>query len=64
MKYQYKTKNKKSRSLKWKLFGWFVAITAILLVVLWIFQTIFLGVFYRSVKTEELKRKTSVSWIL
>ena len=42
-------------SVKWKLFGWLALFSALLLVLLWLFQIVFLESFYKSIKTEALK---------
>ena len=47
-----------SGRLRWKLFAAILIPAIILLVILWIIQTVFLGVFYGSIKTNELKRAT------
>ena len=51
-----KVKQKLDRlSVKWKLFGWLALFSALLLVLLWLFQIVFLENFYKSIKTEALK---------
>jgi signal transduction histidine kinase len=42
--------------LKWKVFGFLVSFCALLLVVLWLFQTVFLNDMYKYIRTEELER--------
>lgn len=42
-------------SVKWKLFGWLALFSALLLVLLWLFQIVFLDSFYKTIKTESLK---------
>ncbi|WP_234124332.1 HAMP domain-containing sensor histidine kinase [Clostridium hydrogenum] len=41
--------------LKWKIFGFIFGFCALLLVILWLFQIVFLGAFYKSVKAIEVK---------
>ena len=50
---------KKSPPLRRKIFFYFLFVTAVLLCVLWLSQTVFFGLFYRQVKTDELKRATN-----
>lgn len=47
---------KRKPSLKVKLIGAFLLFTAVMLVGLWIFQTVFLDDFYRFVKTNQMKK--------
>ncbi len=42
-------------SVKWRLFFYLVIFTAILLVLLWFFQIVFLDRFYTSIKTQDVK---------
>ncbi len=42
-------------SLKWKIFMYMLGFVALLLMVLWFFQTIYLDTFYRSIKLKEVK---------
>ncbi len=50
-------KEHKSRiGLKWKLFGCFAIFTGVLLVVIWICETLFLGTIYRQIKTDSLEK--------
>ncbi len=42
-------------SIKWRIFGYFAAFTAIILVLLWVFQVVFLDDFYKSIKIREIK---------
>ena len=53
-------KNKKTRSpkIRWKIFGFMLVPSILLISVLWVTQTVFLGVFYAGIKTEELKNTT------
>ena len=55
---KHRRNKRKSLSVKWKIFYYFLGITLGLLVVLWVCQTVLLGVFYRNVKTAELKERT------
>jgi signal transduction histidine kinase len=45
----------KNLTLKWKIFAFLLGFCAILLVFLWIFQTVLLDSFYRAVKVMEIK---------
>ncbi len=51
--------NKESRrshvGIKWKVFGWFALFTVIILVILWLFQIVFLDDIYKAIKTAEIK---------
>ena len=47
---------KNDLSLKWKLFMYLLSFSAILLIILWLFQIAFLDEFYRQVKTSELRK--------
>ncbi|MDM8312525.1 Signal transduction histidine kinase [Clostridium cadaveris] len=42
-------------SIKWKIFGYLAAFVAILLVLLWLFQIVFLESFYKSIKSKKIK---------
>lgn len=42
-------------SVKWKLFGWLSLFSALLLLLLWLFQIVFLDSFYKGIKTQALK---------
>ena len=55
---QNNEKKKKSPQIKWKIFSFMLVPTFLLLAVLWITQTMLLGVFYAGIKTEELKNTT------
>lgn len=46
--------------LKWKIFAFLLGFCSILLVTLWLFQTVFLDSFYRSIKVMEIKNQTTV----
>ena len=53
---QYKTnKNKIKLSIKWKVFSFLALFTAIILLILWLTETVFLSDIYRSIKMQELK---------
>ena len=47
---------KNDLSLKWKLFMYLLSFSAMLLIILWLFQIAFLDEFYRQVKTSELRK--------
>lgn len=49
---------KNSLPLRHRIFLCFILVTAVLLGVLWLSQTVFFGLFYRQVKTDELKKAT------
>lgn len=51
-------KKNSSGRLRWKLFAVILVPAIILLVILWIIQTVFLGVFYGNIKSNELKKAT------
>lgn len=51
-------KKRKSPKIRWKIFSFMLVPTFLLLAVLWITQTVLLGVFYAGIKTEELKNTT------
>ena len=42
-------------SIKWKVFLCFLFFTVMLLVILWLFQTVYLGRFYMRIKKDELQ---------
>ncbi len=48
-------KSRKSASIKWKIFGFLMAFTVIILIILWLCQVVFLGDIYRKIKTAEIK---------
>lgn len=59
MKNKMKEKEKKTRrrlSLKVRLIGAFLLFTALMLVVLWLFQTVFLDDFYKVIKTRQIEK--------
>ncbi len=41
-------------SIKWKLFGYLFIFVAIMLAMLWVFQTVFLESFYKNIKTNQI----------
>lgn len=43
-------------SMKWQLFSYLAAFVGILIIVLWLFQVIFLNDFYESIKVKEIKK--------
>ena len=47
---------KNDLSLKWKLFMYLLSFSAMLLIILWLFQIAFLDEFYRQAKTSELRK--------
>lgn len=49
----------KKLSVKWKLFLYFVLFAGIVLVLLWLFQTVFLDEIYQMIKTQELKASSA-----
>ena len=61
MKQTEKKKQKKNKKmpLKFKLIAAFLGFTAIMLVVLWLFQTIFLEDFYKMIKTRQIEKTAS-----
>ncbi|MDR2701751.1 MAG: HAMP domain-containing histidine kinase [Spirochaetaceae bacterium] len=46
--------------LKWKIFAFLLGFCALLLVVLWLFQTVFLESFYKKIKVTEIKRNAAI----
>lgn len=57
-----KAKRRKLRekiSMKWKVFGYFLLFTAVLLVILWTIQIVYLDTFYMRIKEKELKKAAS-----
>ncbi|MBE5780727.1 MAG: HAMP domain-containing histidine kinase [Clostridiales bacterium] len=45
----------KSVSIKWRIFGYFLLFSLIMLLLLWLFQTVFLEAFYKSSKMAEVQ---------
>ena len=41
--------------MKWKLLATFVGFTAVMLALLWLFQVVFLGRFYKAIKTLDIE---------
>jgi signal transduction histidine kinase len=46
--------------LKWKIFAFLLGFCALLLVVLWLFQIVFLDSFYKKIKVTEIRRNAAV----
>ena len=42
-------------SVKWRIFGSFALFTGVILVLLWVFQVVFLDAFYKAIKVNEIK---------
>ncbi|MBO4950033.1 MAG: HAMP domain-containing histidine kinase [Clostridia bacterium] len=51
-------KKKRSVKIRWSLFCAILVPTVLILVILWVLNTVLLGVFYSGIKTSELKRTT------
>lgn len=51
-----KKKIREKISMKWKVFGYFLAFTLILLGILWTIQTVYLETFYKKIKEKDLKK--------
>ena len=49
----------KKISIKWLVFGGLLAFTAVVMCLLWLFQTVFLEDFYKQIKTHEIKTVAS-----
>lgn len=47
-------------SVKWKLFLYFTLFSCVILVLLWLFQTVFLDSFYKTIKKHEVHKYTQV----
>jgi signal transduction histidine kinase len=47
-------------TLKWKIFAYLLGFCAILLFILWMFQTVLLDSFYRGIKVMEIKNNTGI----
>ncbi|KMT22384.1 HAMP domain-containing sensor histidine kinase [Clostridium cylindrosporum] len=47
--------NQNKISIKWRIFGYLASFVGILLILLWLFQTVFLDDFYKSIKTRSIK---------
>ena len=45
----------KKLTVKWKLFAYFLVFVALILIILWLFQTVFLDTFYKAIKTAQIK---------
>jgi signal transduction histidine kinase len=50
----------KNLTLKWRIFAYLLGFCAILLMILWLFQTALLDSFYRAVKVMEIKRNAGI----
>ena len=46
--------------LKWKIFAFLLGFSALLLIVLWLFQTVLLDTFYKKIKVMEIRRNAAV----
>ncbi|MDR0491103.1 MAG: HAMP domain-containing histidine kinase [Oscillospiraceae bacterium] len=46
--------------LKWKVFAFLLAFCALLLIILWLFQTVLLDAFYKNIRVMEIKRAAAV----
>ncbi len=46
-------------SIKWKIFTYFLILAGILLILLWVFQIVYLDAFYRQIKANEAKEASS-----
>lgn len=54
---KHRLKNHLDRvSIKWRLFAYLSAFVAFLLLLLWLFQTVFLGEFYKAIKAADVRR--------
>ena len=49
-----KRKKESKLSIKYKLFAYFGGFTLLILIFLWVFQTVFLDDFYKYIKTKEI----------
>jgi len=47
-------------SIKWRIFSYLVGFCVLLLLILWTFQTVLLGSFYKGIKTEEVRREANI----
>jgi signal transduction histidine kinase len=52
--------NLKKLRLKWKIFAFLLGFSALLLIVLWLFQTVLLDTFYKKIKVTEIRRNATV----
>ncbi|MEA4852647.1 MAG: HAMP domain-containing sensor histidine kinase [Christensenella sp.] len=50
-----RTSNLKKASIKWKIFTYILIFAAVLILLLWLFQIVFLDDFYQSIKQNEIK---------
>jgi len=51
--------NMNKLNLKWKIFAFLLGFCALLLLILWLFQTVFLDSFYRNIKVMQIKNSAS-----
>lgn len=51
--------NMNKLSLKWKIFAFLLSFCALLLIILWLFQTVLLDSFYRNIKVMQIKNSTN-----
>ncbi len=56
---KHQTDRKRPLSTKWKVFGFLALFTSIILVILWLTQTVFLDDIYKAVKMNELNKSAS-----
>lgn len=54
-----KVKEKSRTSIKWKIFLFLLGFCFLLLIILWLFQTVFLESFYTSIKTSEVEKQAA-----
>ena len=54
-----KTRFREKISMKWKVFGYFLIFTVILLGILWTIQIVYLDTFYKMIKENDLKKAAS-----
>ena len=55
MRVKKKGDNTMKLSIKWKIFIYMLGFTAVLLGLLWLFQTVYLDEFYKKIKINELE---------
>ncbi|MGI6664447.1 MAG: sensor histidine kinase [Christensenellaceae bacterium] len=51
-----KEKGERNKSIKWRIFQYLLGFSALLLIILWLFQTVFLDTFYKNIKRAEIKK--------
>ncbi len=54
-----KVKNRRNISVKWKIFSFLLGFCGLLLIILWLFQTVFLESFYEHIKINDIKSAAS-----